>query len=155
MKEKTNKKLLIILICALAAAAIVCIILWIFVFKGSSDEMKKPFENLRKDEISKVVMCDNYGDPKAELNDKEIDEFIGLLRKIETGKTATDTQKDGFASAKIKIEYKSGEEKVLGPNDDIFCIDGTAYETESGSCNALAKMRSRVLDENASKNQSA
>lgn len=143
--NNTKKKLIPILIFVFTASVIGVILF--FAFKNSS-EMSQPFKDISKSEISKVSMCDNYGNPKADLDDKELDEFIGLLRKIEIGKTLTkeEVTRDGFSTARIKIEYKNGDTKVLGPNNDIFCIDGTPYEAKDGSCNALVGMRERILN---------
>ena len=150
MNKSIKKKIIPILIFVVAASVIGVILF--FAFKESS-EMSQPFKDINKSEISKVYMCNNYGVPKAELDDKELDEFIGLLREIKTGKTLTkeEVSIDGFSTARIKIEYTNGDTKVLGPNNDIFCIDGTPYESEKESCNALEKMRERILNNTSDK----
>ena len=62
--------------------------------------MSQPFKDINKSEISKVYMCNNYGVPKAELDDDELDEFIGLLKEIKAGKTLTNEEVsiDGFST---------------------------------------------------------
>lgn len=146
--KQTYKKLIAVIIFIFTASVVGVILLFSI---RSSPVMTQPFKDINKNEIGKVSMCDNYGNPKADLDEKELDEFIDLVKMIKTGKTTTDTHKDGFSSAKIKIEYKNGDTKILGPNDDIFCIDGVSYEAEKEPSQALEKMRVRILNEKAYK----
>ena len=145
----TKKKKLILLIAAVCLLAAAVVGLMVYIFYAPTSKMDKPFKDINKDKISKVVMC-YYGEPKSELNDKEIDEFIGLLREIKTGKTTTETELDGFSTGDILIVYKNGNEQYIAPNGELFDIDGTTYEAEYGPCNALTNMRGRILDERCS-----
>ncbi|MBQ3936929.1 MAG: hypothetical protein II722_07715 [Ruminococcus sp.] len=144
MKEKTtNKKLMIILLCVLLAAVAG---LLVYIFYDPTPKMKKPFENLSKEQISKVVMCNNFGQPKAELDDKQTDEFIRLIREIETGDVTTDTEFDGFSSKTMTVVYTDGKEQALAPNGDMFTIDGVTYKSVYSECDALNELRRRVLE---------
>lgn len=143
--KQTYKKLIAVIIFIFTASVVSVILLFSI---SSSSGMAMPFKDISKNEIRNVSMCDNYGNPKSDLDDKELDEFIDLVKRIKTGKTTTNTHRDGFSTAKIKIEYTNGETKVLGPNGDVFCIDGISYETEKEPCYALEEMRKRILSNN-------
>lgn len=145
MKEKTtNKKRLIILLCVLAAAVAG---LLVYIFYDPTPKMKKPFENLSKEQISKVVMCSNFGQPKAELDDKQTDEFIALIREIETGEVTTDTNLDGFSSKTMTVVYTDGTQQDIATCGDLFTIDGVTYKSVYSECHALNELRGRILKE--------
>lgn len=145
MKEKTtNKKRLIILLCVLAAAVTG---LLVYIFYDPTPKMKKPFENLSKEQISKVVMCSNFGQPKAELDDKQTDEFIALIREIETGEVTTDTNLDGFSSKTMTVVYTDGTQQDIATCGDLFTIDGVTYKSVYSECHALNELRGRILKE--------
>lgn len=145
MKEKTtNKKRLIILLCVLAAAVAG---LLVYIFYDPTPKMKKPFENLSKEQISKVVMCSNFGQPKAELDDKQTDEFIALIREIETGEVTTDTNLDGFSPKTMTVVYTDGTQQDIATCGDLFTIDGVTYKSVYSECHALNELRGRILKE--------
>lgn len=145
MKEKTtNKKRLIILLCVLAAAVAG---LLVYIFYDPTPKMKKPFENLSKEQISKVVMCSNFGQPKAELDDKQTDEFIALIREIETGEVTTDTNLDGFSTKTMTVVYTDGTQQDIATCGDLFTIDGVTYKSVYSECHALNELRGRILKE--------
>ena len=145
MKEKTtNKKRLIILLCVLAAAVAG---LLVYIFYDPTPKMKKPFENLSKEQISKVVMCSNFGQPKAELDDKQTDEFIALIREIETGEVTTDTNLDGFSTKTMTVVYTDGTQQDIATCGDLFTIDGVTYKSVYSECHAINELRGRILKE--------
>lgn len=145
MKEKTtNKERLIILLCVLAAAVAG---LLVYIFYDPTPKMKKPFENLSKEQISKVVMCSNFGQPKAELDDKQTDEFIALIREIETGEVTTDTNLDGFSTKTMTVVYTDGTQQDIATCGDLFTIDGVTYKSVYSECHALNELRGRILKE--------
>jgi hypothetical protein len=143
--NNNSKKRIIVLLCVLAAAVAG---LMVYIFYDPT-KMDKPFKDISKDDISKVVMC-YYGDPIAELNDKELDEFIDLLKEIEVGKITTETELDGFSRGDILIVFSNGDEHYIAPNGNLFDVDGVTYEALYQPCNALTNMRGRILDEKCS-----
>lgn len=141
MKEKNSKTRLIVLLCILAAAAAG---LLVYLFYDPTPEMDKPFKYINKSDISKVYMC--RGGNKVELDDDELDEFIGLLKEIEVGKITTETELDGFSRGDILIVFSNGDEHYIAPNGNLFDVDGVTYEALYQPCNALSMMRGRILD---------
>jgi hypothetical protein len=86
------------------------------------------------------------GRETAELNDKELDEFIDLLKEVEVGKITTETELDGFRRGDILIVFSNGDEHYIAPNGNLFDVDGVTYEALYQPCNALSMMRDRILD---------
>ena len=138
MKEKTNKKLMIILSAVLTVAAIASALLWLFVF--SADTPAKQFENVKSSDIESITGKLYLGGLTCEIKGEDIDEFIKLLRDADYKRS---DRTDHYASfIEFTIKYKDGKEQkvtVIGSyeSDDILfkgfvrVDDGDLYECDT------------------------
>lgn len=86
-----------------------------------------------------------HGKIQAQVGDDRMDEFVDLLKAINTGKITTDTQLDGFERGRIWIYYTDGTVEHVSTCGDLFDIDGVTYESEYDTCQALGKMWSDYI----------
>ena len=131
MKEKTtNKKLLIIIGCALTVAAIASALLWLFVF--SADTPARQFRNVKSSDIESITGKMYTEGSTGEIKGDDIDEFIKLMRDADYKKS---DRTDHYASVIcFKVKYKEGKEQEIavigsyGSSDDNDSGELTLYK---------------------------
>ena len=131
MKEKTtNKKLMIIIGCALAAAAVAAIVLLrIFVFY---DTPGTQFKNIKSSDIESVTGKMYTEGSTGEIKGDDIDEFIKLMRDADYKRS---DRSDHYASVIcFEVKYKDGKEQQIsvvgsyGSSDDNDSGELTLYK---------------------------
>ena len=131
MKEKTtNKKLMIIIGCALAAAAVAAIVLLrIFVFY---DTPGTQFKNIKSSDIESVTGKMYTECATGEIKGDDIDEFIKLMRDADYKRS---DRSDHYASVIcFEVKYKDGKEQQIsvvgsyGSSDDNDSGELTLYK---------------------------
>lgn len=139
MKEKTtNKKLMIIIGCALAAAAVAAIVLLrIFVFY---DTPGTQFKNIKSSDIESITGKMYTEGSTGEIKGDDIDEFIKLMRDADYKRS---DRTEHYASLIVfSLKYKDGKEQeitVIGSymsDDTLFkgfvrVDDGDLYECDT------------------------
>ena len=131
MKEKTtNKKLLIIIGCALTVAAIASALLWLFVF--SADTPARQFRNVKSSDIESITGKMYTEGSTCEIKGEDIAEFIKLMRDGDYKKS---DRTDHYASVIcFKVKYKEGKEQEIavigsyGSSDDNDSGELTLYK---------------------------
>ena len=109
MKEKTNKKLMIITGCALTVAAIASALLWLFVF--SADTPAKQFRNVKSSDIESISGESLFPTAKGELTGENIDEFIRLMKDADYKRS--DRTEHWSNPVVFTVKYKDGKEQTI------------------------------------------
>ena len=131
MKEKTtNKKLMIIIGCALAAAAVAAIVLLrIFVFY---DTPGTQFKNIKSSDIESITGKMYTEGSTGEIKGDDIDTFIKLMRDADYKRS---DRTEHYASLIVfSLKYKDGKEQEIsvvgsyGSSDDNDSGELTLYK---------------------------
>ena len=130
MKEKANKKIMIITGCALTAAAVASALLWLFVF--SADTPGTQFKNIKSSDIESITGKLYTEGSTGEIKGDDINEFIKLMRDADYKRS---DRSDHYASVIcFEVKYKDGKEQQIsvvgsyGSSDDNDSGELTLYK---------------------------
>ena len=124
MKEKTNKKRLIIIGCVIIAVAIaVIVLLRIFVFY---DTPGTQFKNVKSSDIESISGESLFPTAKGELTGENIDEFIRLMRDADYKRS--DRTEHWSNPVVFTVKYKDGKEQEIAVVGSYGSSDGNSLD---------------------------
>jgi len=134
------KKLLVIII-----IVVIILVCSVFVFRALTEA--KPFNSLSASDISEVTISVNYRGTVLTLNENEINELVGILRKVVV---YNQVHPDRFAAAGGQnltfnvIKTDGNTISIRGFDTSIIVIDDMGYETKERPLGELHRLGSNL-----------
>ena len=133
-----KRKILIIAAIILAVALIVTIGTWVI--------GRKPFKDLKADEIRSVTIHLWPPNESMELTDAEIEELVGLLQQVEIHHPTWMHHASGGQSNVMTITFQDGSVKEVNQFGSILIIDGMGYRAEYEANEAINQFSNKLFN---------
>lgn len=133
-----KRKILTIAAIFLAVALILTIGTWVI--------GRKPFEDLKADEIRSVTIHLWPPNESMELTDAEIEELVGLLQQVEIYHPTWMHHASGGQSNVMTITFKDGSVKEVNQFGSILIIDGMGCRAEYEANEAINQFSNTLFN---------
>lgn len=133
-----KRKILTIAAIILAVALIVTIGTWVI--------GRKPFKNLKADEIQSISIHLWPPNESMDLTEAEIEELVGLLQQVEIHHPTWMHHASGGQSNVMTITFQDGSVKEVNEFGSILIIDGMGYRAEYEPNEAINQFANKLFN---------
>ena len=133
-----KRKILSIAAIVLAVALIMTIGTWVI--------GRKPFKDLKADEIQSISVHLWPPNESMELTDAEIKELVGLLQQVEIHHPTWMHHASGGQSNVMTITFQDGSVKEVNQFGSILIIDGLGYRAEYEPNEAINQFANKLFN---------
>ena len=133
-----KRKILTIAAIVLAVALIMTIGTWVI--------GRKPFKDLKADEIQSISVHLWPPNESMELTDAEIKELVGLLQQVEIHHPTWMHHASGGQSNVMTITFQDGSVKEVNQFGSILIIDGLGYRAEYEPNEAINQFSNKLFN---------
>ena len=107
---------------------------------------RKPFKDLKADEIRSVTIHLWPPNESMELTDAEIEELVGLLQQVEIHHPTWMHHASGDQSNVMAITFQDGSVKEVNQFGSILIIDGMGYRAEYEANEAINQFSNKLFN---------
>lgn len=133
-----KRKILTIAAIILAVALIMTIGTWVI--------GRKPFKNLKADEIQSISIHLWPPNESMDLTEAEIEELVGLLQQVEIHHPTWMHHASGGQSNVMTITFQDGSVKEVNQFGSILIIDGLGYRAEYEPNEAINQFANKLFN---------
>ena len=133
-----KRKILTIAAIVLAVVLIMTIGTWVI--------GRKPFKDLKADEIQSISVHLWPPNESMELTDAEIKELVGLLQQVEIHHPTWMHHASGGQSNVMTITFQDGSVKEVNQFGSILIIDGLGYRAEYEPNEAINQFSNKLFN---------